>query len=112
MLFNMFRRAKEKKQNDKDEFDNTLQLAKQGDPDAQMLVALYYFLGQGVQSSFDQFEFWLACAVLNGNKDAMKYVKEHFVGEYANFQERFFMDTCPHIIVNYPQYIPHYDQGN
>lgn len=107
LLFKFLKNAKYKK-----EFENNLQEAKRGDSKAQLLVAMDYFLGTGVRRSFDEFEFWLACSVLNGNKDAMKYVKEHFVGEYANLQENFFMETCPNIIVNYPQYIPYYDKGD
>ena len=84
--------------------------AEQGDSNAQFMLACAYFVGKGTNKSYEKYQFWLACAYVKGDSRAIKAFEKLYVGQFAALRKRFLTQTCPYVIRNFPQYVPHYQK--
>ena len=89
-------------------FKHYLYAAKAGISEAQFKISCMYRLGKGTKKSFKDFNFWLACAYINENEQAIRTVNHVFSQEFHLLKKQFLEETCPYIIENYSQYIPEY----
>ena len=56
-------------------FERLHPLAKQGELQAQLVIARLYFSGHGVEKDLDQYTYWLEQAAAQGDKAAKSKLK-------------------------------------
>lgn len=91
----------------KSAFKYYLYAAKAGIAEAQFKVSCMYKLGEGTKRSYKDFEFWLACAYINGNERAIRIFNQTMSQEPL-LKKQFLEQTCPNIIKKYSQYVQDY----
>lgn len=95
---------------DKLSFQHFMAAAEQGYPEAQFLLALNYYQGKGVKTSFDDFAFWMRCAMLNDHKPAIQFMNKFFLDsgdELSTVWRRKLLEADSQISLH-PEYIQEY----
>lgn len=62
-------------------FENTLDLAKKGDKEYQLIAALYYL---DIQSDLKKFRYWIEKAASQNNSEALRIMAQfYYIGDYG-----------------------------
>ncbi len=78
------------------EFRDAEQKAKNGDAEAQYMLALYYFYTYGTYEDYDEGSVWMRKAVINGSKRARKSFYKWCSDEESDSYD---MDFLPPVII-------------
>ena len=79
-----------------EEFKAAEQKAKNGDADAQYMLALYYFYKYGIYEDYGEGSVWMRKAVINGSKVARESFYEWFSDEDIDLDD---VDFLPPVII-------------
>ena len=79
-----------------EEFRDAEQKAKNGDAEAQYMLALYYFNTYGIYEDYSEGSVWMRKAVINGSKAARKSFCEWFSDKDTDLDD---LDFLPPVII-------------